>query len=508
MKSISISRNVLFGFLSWFLPLGVTFALTPLIVHGLGTEAYGLYALVMGFISYSFTSSIGRAITRYVSAYRANNQTERIGEVLSSSFILNLCISLLSAGALALITNWLVTSVLNIEPRLQPQARLGFYLASLGLLFTMLSQVFSAVPQAIQRFDVYSLIVTSAGIATIVGNALLVWTGCGANSLITWNVSVTALSCAAYLIASRRLLPEARLTLRVKKDLLAGIVRFSGAVTAYQMLGSLLLIFERSWLTRTLGPSAVTYYVVPMTIAIYIHAFISSLTMVVFPMASEADARQDKVRLHLIYTRALKYILLLVIFLVITLAVGSRQILTAWMGAEFAQHAAGVLSIQAVVFGLMAISIVPWQIAEGLGYPGRNALLVLLWVVIALPLIVWLTPLFEVRGAAIARLIGVLSVPVYTLYVERWVFGRCLWEFWRRTGLLLAVAASLLAILQAVLFNKLPASWLFLLASIILSGALFSGTLWLAGYLDQDERAWMRRRLARAVTAFRAPDLA
>src|ERR1044072_9978504 len=98
MKNISVSRNVLFGFLSWFLPLSVTFVLTPLIVHGLGAEAYGLYALVMGFITYSFTSSIGRSVTRYVAAYRASNQTEQIGEVLSSSFIFNLCISLLTAG--------------------------------------------------------------------------------------------------------------------------------------------------------------------------------------------------------------------------------------------------------------------------------------------------------------------------------------------------------------------------------------------------------------------------
>jgi O-antigen/teichoic acid export membrane protein len=508
MKSITVSRNVLFGFLSWFLPLGFTFVLTPLIVHGLGAEAYGLYALVMGFISYSFTSSIGRAITKYISAYRASNQTERIGEVLSSSFILNLCISLLSAGALALSANWLVARVLNIEPGLRPQARLAFYVASVGLLFAMLSQVFNAVPQAMQRFDVYSLIATGTGILTILGNALLVWSGFGANSLIAWNAVATASACAAYFIASRLLLPEARLTLRVKKDLLAGIVRFSGAVAAYQILGSLLLIFERSWLTRTLGPSAVTYYVVPMTIAIYIHAFTSSLTLTIFPMTSEAGARQDKVRLHLIYTRALKYVSMLVVFLVITLAVGGRQLLTNWMGADFAGHAAGVLAIQAVVFGLMAISIVPWQMSEGLGHPGRNAFLVLVWVIFAIPLVVWLTPRLGIQGTALARLAGMLSVPVYTLYTERSIFGECLWKFWRRTGLLLTLCGGLLAILQSVLFNKLPLGWLSFVASAGVSSLLFFGTLWLAGYLDQDERAWMRRLIGRATTDVRAPDLA
>jgi O-antigen/teichoic acid export membrane protein len=461
----------------------------------------------MGFIGYSFNFSIGRAITKYVSAYRANNQTERIGEVLSSTLILNLCVSFVSAGALVLMTNWLITHVLNIAPKLQPQARLAFYLASAGLVFTMLSQVFNAVPQAVQRFDVYSLIATSAGIATILGNGLLVWRGFGVNALIAWNVIAMVFACAAYFFALRRLLPEAHMTLRIKKDLLLGIIRFSGAVTAYQVFANLLVLFERSWLTRTLGPAAVTYYVVPMTIALYIHAFIASLTLMIFPMTSEANARQDNVRLYLIYTRALKYVCMLVAFLTITLAIGSWKFLSNWMGPDFAHHSARVLAIQAVAFGVIAIGIVSWQMVEGMGYPSRNALLVVSWVMIAIPLIVVLTPRLGIEGTAYARLMGVLTVPVYTLYVERRIFGRCLWEFWRRTGLMLILAGSIMGVMQTILFNKLPDSWLWLGASVCASGCLFFGLLWLAGYLDQNERAWLRRLVARVISTFRTPDL-
>src|SRR2546423_14187228 len=129
MKRISVSRNVLFGFLSWLLPLGFTVLLTPLIVHGLGAEAYGLYALVMGFVAYSFTFNVGRAITKYVAAYRASEQYERIGEGLSTTLLINLVVGALSAIALALCSNLLVTSVLKIAPQFQATARIAFYLA-------------------------------------------------------------------------------------------------------------------------------------------------------------------------------------------------------------------------------------------------------------------------------------------------------------------------------------------------------------------------------------------
>ncbi len=497
MKRISLSRNVMFGFLSWLLPLGATVVLTPLIVHGLGAEAYGLYALVMSFVAYSFTFNVGRAITKYVAAYRASQQHERIGEVLSTTLVVNMIIGTLSAGALALSANLLVTRVLNIAPELQANARLAFYLASVGLLLTMLSQVFNAVPQAVQRFDVYALITTVTGITTIVGNGVMVWLGFGVKALITWNIAATGISCIVYFIAARRLLPEAHLTLRLKRDLLSGILRFSGAVIAYQVLANLLLLFERGWLTRSLGSAAVTFYVVPMTIAIYIHAFITSLTLVLFPLASEAGAQDDLGQLQTIYTRAYKYISMLVIFLVITLILGSGPLLSNWMGAEFAEKSAKVLQIQALVFGMMAMLIVPWQIADGLGFPWANALLSMWWLICTALLAIFLTPRFGIEGMAYSRLIGMAISPVFILLVERRVFGRNLWEFWRHAGYSLILSGIAAGLTQHLLFKRLPHGWFWFLFAVSLSGLVFTGMLLATRYMDNDEQQWLRKFVAR-----------
>ena len=62
-------------FSTWFLPLGLSFFATPIIVKALGDEDYGIYALVLGFIGYSFNFGIGRAITKYIAEYRASGET-------------------------------------------------------------------------------------------------------------------------------------------------------------------------------------------------------------------------------------------------------------------------------------------------------------------------------------------------------------------------------------------------------------------------------------------------
>jgi O-antigen/teichoic acid export membrane protein len=229
-----------------------------------------------------------------------------------------------------------------------------------------------------------------------------------------------------------------------------------------------------------------------MTIAIYIHAFISSLTLVLFPLASEAGASKDFERLRKVYTRAYKYISLLVVFMVVTLACGSHRILSNWMGPAFADQAAPVLTIQVVAFGMMAMLIVPWQIADGLGFPWANALLGSWWLVSTVILGIFLTPGMGIRGMAYSRLIGMAIAPFFVLLVERHVFGRNLWDFWRQLGLSLIVSGGLTGLAQYVLFKSIPSGWLWLMSVVVASGLTFVGLLLITRYMDDDEQQWLR----------------
>ena len=138
----------------------------------------------------------------------------------------------------------------------------------------------------------------------------------------------------------------------------------------YQILANVLLLFERGWITRQLGAESLTYYVVPMILGLYIHSFISSLMLVIFPLASELKDKKE--RLLKLYTKATKIVVFLVVFMATTLIVQSKFFLTLWMGAEFAEKSAVLLVFHTITFGLLAILTVSWQMTEGLGYPNYN----------------------------------------------------------------------------------------------------------------------------------------
>ena len=78
-----------------------------------------------------------------------------------------------------------------------------------------------------------------------------------------------------------------------------------------------------------------------MMLRLYIHSFISSLMLVIFPLASELKNKKE--RLLKLYTKATKIVVFLVVFMATTLIVESKFFLTLWMGAEFAEKSAILL---------------------------------------------------------------------------------------------------------------------------------------------------------------------
>lgn len=489
---MSLPRNIVINLFSWALPIGATFLFTPIIVRGLGNESYGIYALVVGFISYSFYLSISRAIPVFLAEYRVNNQTEKIGELVSATLAINLFIGFSTLLFFLFGAKWLVTSVMQISPQFQKEAQIAFYLAGGTLLFLMVSQVFNSIPQALHRFDIYSSIALTTTLLLQIGNVLLVVAGQNVSSLFIWNFILIFLSCVAYWYVAKHLLPESKLTFTFSIGLVFKIIKYSGGVITYQVLGNFLFIFERTWLTRVSGHESLTFYVVPMTIALFIHTFISSLALVIFPLATEANAQNNKERLKTIYVRSIKFLAALMIFPIVTLCVCRKEFLTVWMGADFAQHSATVLALLTISFGMIAFSIVTWSMVDGLGKPWFNALLVLIWIIVSVPLIVWLTPKMNVAGTAYGRFYStVLTIPIYMLLIERWIFGKCLWRFWGKIIIFLGIIGTFAGFIQHLLILNLPIGWLTLGFIVGLSGIFYCLGTYLVPYFSKEEKAWV-----------------
>lgn len=487
----SIAKNTLYGFSTWILPLSLSFLATPIIVKSLGHQDYGIYALVLGFIGYSFTFSIGRAATKYIAEYKYKGETEKIKDVISATLFINIAVGLLSVLVICLLANWLVTDVFLIEASDRAKTVHSFYIASGIIFFLMLNQVFNAVLQGIHRFDIYSNIYNFFNILLLLGNLFLALYGFGLLSLLGWNLAVTAMMGTGFLISAKKFLPEFGINFRTSLETIRKVLQFSAGIIGYQILANILLLFERGWITRRLGAESLTYYVVPFTLALYILTFIGSLILVVFPLASELKDNRDK--LLRLYFKASKIVVFFVVFIGLTLIVQSRFFLTLWMGENFAGQSWDLLIFHTLTFGLTAIASVSWQMTDGLGYPLYNAFVFSICLLISSLSMIYLTDSLGNTGIALGRLIGYATIFLSVFYVEKWIFGKIQVSFWLKMAAILILPAVLAASVEKLIIEQLPVNWFTFIVSVGAGGICYCAVLFFMGFITEDEKLILKK---------------
>lgn len=491
----NIIRNVFYGSMTWFLPLCLSFVATPVIVRSLGNNDYGIYALVLGFIGYSFTFSFGKAITKYIAEYRNTSDSEKITDVISTSIILNCVVGLAGVIVICLISPWLVRDVFQIETASQENAITALYVGSSVIFVSMLNTLFGSMLQGLHRFDIYSKIFTASGFVSIVGNLILALMGFGMVTLLIWNLLTLAIFGAAYAVAAKRYLPEFKLKFSIDRFTVRAVIGYNAGIVGYQLIANILLLFERGWITQRLGSESLTYYVVPMTLGMYLHGFIASLAQVLFPLASELN--NDREKLLKLYTKATKIISMISVFVMMTVIVNAKLFLHLWIGDSFVTHSSDLLILQIITFGLAAILTVSWQMTEGLGYPHYNLGLIIICLIISVSLMLVLTDNYGNYGIAIARMAGFGTIFLSIFIVERLFFKHIQIAFWLRNIFCLGIAAFMAVIGEYLITAYLPQSWPTLFISAGIGGTLYILVLLLLNFVSEDEKLLINSLLKR-----------
>jgi O-antigen/teichoic acid export membrane protein len=145
-----ISTNAVSQLLAQAGVLALNLVASPVIVHGLGLEAYGLLVLVgittnyFGFVELG----LGRATIQLLAHHRARGEASELRAVFWTSTFAYLALSLVGALALVATAPLMVEHVLEISPPLVPQALRAFVIGAAGLVIAMQRDVASSVATA------------------------------------------------------------------------------------------------------------------------------------------------------------------------------------------------------------------------------------------------------------------------------------------------------------------------------------------------------------------------
>lgn len=402
-------KNTLWNTLGLVLPVIVGLFAMPLLIRGLGTERFGVLTIAWMFIGYFsiFDFGLGMALSKLIAERLGQQKPESIPSLFWTAMIIMTGGGVVGSVIVALLAKQTVSHWLNIPESLQTETLTVFYILSFSVPIVIITTGLRALLEAYQQFAVSNIIRIPLGLLTFLGPlAVLPFS----NSLVPV-VAVLLLGrllgiCACYHYCVKTV-PAIRQEIAFDKRQVKALLSFGGWMTVTNVLGPLMVYFDRFLIGFVLTMTAVAYYVAPYEMVTRLWMIPMGLIGVLFPAFStmlSAD-RNKAVYLFGKGTNLIFY-LMFPVFLIINLF--AKEGINFWLGSEFAENSATVMQWLSIGVFLNCVGRIPSVLIQSAGRPDLPAKLYLFELPVYIIALWYALNNYGIKGAAAVWTIRVL----------------------------------------------------------------------------------------------------
>jgi O-antigen/teichoic acid export membrane protein len=396
-------RNSLFNLIGQGIPLLVALFTIPLLIHGLGTDRFGVLTLawmVIGYFSL-FDLGLGRALAQVVAEKLSAGEERQLPPLVWTALVLMFVLGLLGALVVSLISPWLVHSGLKIPDSLQAETLDAFYMLAVGVPIVIITAGLAGILSAFQRFGILNAIRVPVGIYSFLAPLLILSFSQNLFLITALLVIGRLVACSVHFAVCLRVMPALRSEFTTKYAAIKPLFHFGAWMTITNVVGPLMVYLDRFVVGAVISMAAVTYYATPYEMVTKLWIFPGAIVGVLFP-AFAATYVEDHDRMVQIYTRGTKYIALILFPVILVITAFAHEGLQWWLGDEFARHSTPVLQWLAIGVFINSLALVFIALIQGIGRPDLSAKLHFLELLIYVPILWWAIQNYGILGAAIA----------------------------------------------------------------------------------------------------------
>lgn len=408
MKSPEISgkllaRNMLLNLIGQGLPLLVGVVSVPLIIHGLGTDRFGLLSLAWVILGYFaiFDLGLGRATTKFVAEALGKGDEEEIPRIAWTAVTVQTMFGLLGSIVLIALTPLLVGRILNVSSALMEEAKVMFYILAPSVPVVLISSSFQGILEAFQRFDLVNAVKIPSSVLTFLLPLLGLYFGFSLPGIVMLTLLARIGALLVYVMLDFQIMPQLR-KYSGSLSLFPHLFSFGGWVTVTNIVSPILVYLDRFLIGSLLSMAAVAYYSAPYEIVTRLSIISTSLSVTLFPAFSSLEGVENKEKIGIIFARSVKYVLLALGPIVLIVGLFARDILDLWLGARFSLESTIVLQVLALGVLINSIAHTPFALLQGVGRPDLPAKFHIFELFVYVGIAWFLVSKWGINGAALA----------------------------------------------------------------------------------------------------------
>jgi O-antigen/teichoic acid export membrane protein len=429
-------RNALANYANSFVTLALALLVTPILVRGLGKEAYGTWVLVTSMVAYFALLKFGfsKAAIKYVAEGNAIGDMGRVRRTIATS-----CAALSLPGLALLLAApglaFLFPVLFHVSAHLKLAAMILVGLSAVDLAVAIPADTFGSALSGFQRFELLNATLTATALAQAVAWTVILALGGGLIAIGVAGVSLSLTSQFARYAIVRALCAGPPLRRRyVDRSLLKPLMSMSGWIALTDFAEFVIGGLDPIVVGLIAGVPQAGVYAVGSKLAALTQRFTDPLLTLFFPHASELSASGDRESIRATMIAGTRIAVMVATPLTIVLGVLARPAIRFWVGPAYGDAALVVvfLATTALVYAVAQTGVLVLRGTGDVKFPAR---INLFEAALNLSLSVALCKTIGIKGVALGSLFAAVLTQLMIL----------LPYICRRTGLRLRSLIGLLA---------------------------------------------------------------
>lgn len=401
-------RHVGFNLVGLGAPLVVAVFTIPILIAQLGTDRFGLLALIWAVVSYfgMLDLGLGRALTQQLAVVLAQGRHDKVGPLIGTALALMAALGVVAGVAMAAGAEAGVALIRLVPDRSETVG--AVYAMAFAMPAIVLTSGLRGILEARHAFGIINLIRLPMGLFTFLGPLIVVAWFEPRLDTITWVLAVgRVLACVAHAWFAYRVVGVPRSAIGVDPSLLRPLCAAGGWMSVSNVVSPLMSYVDRFVVAAIVSASAVAYYTTPQEVMTKLWIIPGALTAVLFPAMAAQIARGEEATVATMQT-AVRWLFVVMLPLSTALALFAPELLSAWIDAEFSRQSAPLMRIFAIGMFVTCLAQIPFTAIQSAGHAHLTAVLHAIELPLFLVMLWWLVSAFGVEGAACAWLLRVL----------------------------------------------------------------------------------------------------
>ena len=387
---MKIAKNSFYNIAGYLIPGVLSIPILGFMARDLGVEKFGLFTIILAIVGYASIFDIGitRSVIREIAIYKRNK--DEILKILSTSAVIVVALGII-AGFLITIFNTKISEFLNVSKFVTKDFLDSLAIVAFSIPLYLLTQVWCSLLEGREEFLKLNIYKTFSSTMVVVFPALALLI----ESSLSYAVMGLLVARFLSLLLIKLYCRDFSSNFKFHNYVFKRLISFGGWVAVSNFISPIMSYFDRFILANKMGASMVGFYTAPSEAISRISMLPSAVARTIFPMLSSGEDDSGKIKIT-------SYILVLLFVIPVGCfcAYFSYDIMSLWLGNEYALKSYIIFQILILGFVFNSIAQIPFASIQSNGRSKTTAILHLCELFPYLILLYYLIDQYGLVGAA------------------------------------------------------------------------------------------------------------